>query len=164
MFEGPIRDAQTWTSKVSRGSKSQVRGKAVGGVDRDAASTTYGSSNSYCCGPGTQGSVLRAFRHGPITPEPAPQYPAAIWRSDNQKGLIMQTHVRKKSPRKSPASDAAVTRVDVTSHERDETVGMTDGQPNQRMRQGHDDLERGVRDTSRSPEAGRAYDKQKKGG
>lgn len=84
----------------------------------------------------------------------------------------MQTNDRKKSPRKPPAGDAAVTRVDLTTpaastsppmpHERDETAGMTDGQPNERIRQGHDDLERGVRDTTRSPEAGRAYDKQKK--
>ena len=84
----------------------------------------------------------------------------------------MQTKARKKSPRKSPAGDAAVTPVDLTSpaaqtappmpHERDEAVGMTDAQPSERIRQGHDDLERGVRDTTRSPEAKRAYDKQKK--
>ena len=86
----------------------------------------------------------------------------------------MNANVRKKSPRKPPSGDAAVTRVDLTSpaappsapmpHERDETVGMTGGQPSERIRKGHDDVERGVRDTTRSPEAGRAYEKQKNSG
>ena len=47
-------------------------------------------------------------------------------------------------------------------HERDEGVGMTDGKPDPRMRQGHGDVQRGVQDTSRAPEADRAYDKLKK--
>ena len=47
-------------------------------------------------------------------------------------------------------------------HERDEAVGSTGGAPSERMRQGHRDLKRGVQDTSRTPEAGRAYDKLKK--
>ena len=47
-------------------------------------------------------------------------------------------------------------------HERDEAVGSTGGVPSERMRQGHRDLKRGVQDTSRAPEAGRAYDKLKK--
>ena len=47
-------------------------------------------------------------------------------------------------------------------HERDESVGMTGGAPSQRMRQGHRDLARGVQDTSRAPEADKAYDKLKK--
>ena len=47
-------------------------------------------------------------------------------------------------------------------HERDEAVGSTGGVPSERIRQGHRDLKRGVQDTSRAPEAGRAYDKLKK--
>ena len=47
-------------------------------------------------------------------------------------------------------------------HERDEAVGSTGGVPSERVRQGHRDLKRGVQDTSRAPEAGRAYDKLKK--
>ena len=47
-------------------------------------------------------------------------------------------------------------------HERDQSVGMTDGVPSQRVRQGHRDLARGVQDTSRAPEADTAYDKLKK--
>lgn len=47
-------------------------------------------------------------------------------------------------------------------HERDETVGATGGVPSERMRQGHRDLTRGVQDTSRAPEADRAYQRQKK--
>jgi len=47
-------------------------------------------------------------------------------------------------------------------HERDETVGNTSGVPDKRVKQGHRDVVRGVQDTSRAPEAGRAYDKLKK--
>ena len=47
-------------------------------------------------------------------------------------------------------------------HERDESVGMTDGRPDQRIRQGHDDLARGVQDTSRAPEADGTYQRLKK--
>ena len=47
-------------------------------------------------------------------------------------------------------------------HERDEGVGMTDGKPSEIVKRGHDDVERGVQDTSRAPEADRAYDKLKK--
>ena len=36
---------------------------------------------------------------------------------------------------------------------------MTDGVPSERMRQGLEDLKRGVQDTSRAPEADRAYRK-----
>jgi hypothetical protein len=84
----------------------------------------------------------------------------------------MNAKVRKSSPRKAPTGDSAATRVDLTSpatstspampHERDERVGMTGGQPSERIRQGRADLERGMRDTTRAPEAERAYDKQKK--
>jgi len=42
-------------------------------------------------------------------------------------------------------------------HERDETPGMTDGVPNERQKQAHRDVSRGVQDTSRAPEADRAY-------
>jgi len=47
-------------------------------------------------------------------------------------------------------------------HERDEAVGTTGGVPSERVRQAHRDLKRGLQDTSRAPEAGRAYDKLKK--
>lgn len=47
-------------------------------------------------------------------------------------------------------------------HERDESVGATGGVPSERVQQGHRDLKRGVQDTSRAPEADRAYDKLKK--
>jgi len=48
-------------------------------------------------------------------------------------------------------------------HERDESVGMTDGKPDPRMRQGQRDVQRGVQDTSRAPEADRTYEKFRKG-
>jgi hypothetical protein len=47
-------------------------------------------------------------------------------------------------------------------HERDEAVGSTGGLPSERVRQGQRDLKRGLQDTSRAPEAGRAYERQKK--
>lgn len=46
-------------------------------------------------------------------------------------------------------------------HERDEKVGMTDGNPSQRVQQGARDVKRGVLDTSRAPEADAAYRKLK---
>ena len=42
-------------------------------------------------------------------------------------------------------------------HERDETPGMTGGEPSERVEQGHRDVARGVQDTSRAPEADRTY-------
>lgn len=48
-------------------------------------------------------------------------------------------------------------------HERDESVGMTNPRPNPRIKQGHDDMARGVQDTSRAPEADRAYRGLKQG-
>lgn len=47
-------------------------------------------------------------------------------------------------------------------HDRDEGVGMTGGVQSARIQQGAIDLKRGVQDTSRAPEADRAYDKLKK--
>ena len=49
-------------------------------------------------------------------------------------------------------------------HDRDESVGATGGIPSERVRQGHRDLERGLQDTSRAPEADRAYDRLKRKG
>ena len=42
-------------------------------------------------------------------------------------------------------------------HERDEAVGMTNRQPDARIKKGHDDVERGAQDTSRAPEADQTY-------
>jgi hypothetical protein len=69
-------------------------------------------------------------------------------------------------PRPTPPSVDLATGEDSSNpqmpHERDEGVGMTDGKPSERVRRGHDDLKRGVQDTSRAPEADRAYEKLKK--
>lgn len=46
-------------------------------------------------------------------------------------------------------------------HERDEAVGATGAVPSEKVRQGYRDLKRGLRDTSRAPEAGAAYDQLK---
>lgn len=67
---------------------------------------------------------------------------------------------------------ARPTRTDLTSppdpqqanlpHERDESVGMTDGEPNELMKQGQADIERGLKDTSRANETDAAYRKLKR--
>ena len=44
-------------------------------------------------------------------------------------------------------------------HERDETVGMTGGIPDPVVQQGHEDLKRGLEDTSKAQETDRAYRK-----
>lgn len=46
-------------------------------------------------------------------------------------------------------------------HERDESVGMTDGIPSEPVRQAYRDLQRGLQDTDRGPVADRAYKKLK---
>lgn len=47
-------------------------------------------------------------------------------------------------------------------HERDESTSMTGGVPSTAVQQGARDLKRGLEDTSRAPEADRAYKKLKK--
>ena len=47
-------------------------------------------------------------------------------------------------------------------HERDEGLGMAAPQPDKRIKQGLADVARGVQDTSRAPEADRAYRQTKK--
>ena len=68
--------------------------------------------------------------------------------------------------------EVSETGVDLTSpaeskspempHERDESAGMTGGVPSKRVQQGHDDVKRGVKDTTRATEADNAYRKLKK--
>ena len=82
----------------------------------------------------------------------------------------MTTRARRTAGSKPPAEN----RVDLTSpapsaspampHERDEAAGMTGGVPSETVRQGARDLKRGVQDTSRAPEADKAYRDLKKPG
>jgi hypothetical protein len=46
-------------------------------------------------------------------------------------------------------------------HERDESAGMTDGNPSEPIQQAYRDVERGLQDTDRGAEAGRTYEKLK---
>ena len=71
-----------------------------------------------------------------------------------------------KPPRGTPNVD--LTDADDSSnphmpHDRDERVGMTDGKPSEAIKKAHDDVERGVKDTTRAPEADAAYKKLKTG-
>jgi hypothetical protein len=81
----------------------------------------------------------------------------------------------RKTTRRAPAAAPAPaenTAVDLKSkpgssapalpHERDESVGMTGGLPSGTVQQGARDLKHGLEDTSRAPEADRAYKKLKK--
>lgn len=81
----------------------------------------------------------------------------------------------KRQPRSRPSPPAAVPAdqaVDLTStgaptapqlpHERDQSAGMTGGEPSARVQQGQRDLKRGLQDTSRAPEADTAYRQLKK--
>jgi hypothetical protein len=66
-----------------------------------------------------------------------------------------------------PAPSAATTSGAASSnpslpHDRDEKVGMTGGVQSARAQQGARDLKRGLRDTTRAPEAEAAYRKLKK--
>jgi len=58
---------------------------------------------------------------------------------------------------RAPARDDTGDRSPRLPHERDEGVGMTDGRPDARIKKAQEDLERGVKDTSRAPEADRIY-------
>lgn len=62
---------------------------------------------------------------------------------------------RKKTVRRAdPAAPSAAPQL---PHERDESAGVTDGIASETVRQAHRDVERGLQDTSRAPEADRAY-------
>ena len=47
-------------------------------------------------------------------------------------------------------------------HERDQSVGMTDAQPDPRIEQASKDLDRGLQDTGKRPAMNAAYDKLKR--
>ena len=68
------------------------------------------------------------------------------------------TKVALNTPAPSPADAQASPRL---PHENDEAVGSTAGVPSKRMQQGLRDLQKGVQDTSRAPEADNAYRKLK---
>ena len=84
----------------------------------------------------------------------------------------MKSSDRKTKTREPAAVPVPVqnTAVDLTSasaspvlpHERDESVGMTGGLQSGVVQQASRDLKRGLEDTSRAPEADRAYRKQQK--
>jgi hypothetical protein len=86
-------------------------------------------------------------------------------------GDTMSTTPKKPNLPGTPAETTPAAKVDLTSpsapaspampNDRDEKVGMTGGVPSERVRQGGRDLKRGVQDTSRAPEADKAYQKQK---
>ena len=72
---------------------------------------------------------------------------------------------RKDDPQAEPSAHAGATAAagkPAMPHERDEDAGMTGGVPSPQVQQGHRDLQRGVEDTSRAPEADQAYKQLKK--
>ncbi len=67
-------------------------------------------------------------------------------------GKSVNTRTRLSLPSKSSAK---------LPHERDESVGMTDGNPSEPMKRAYRDVNRGLQDTDRGVEAERAYRKLK---
>ncbi len=75
----------------------------------------------------------------------------------------MKLHDTKKRTASKPAAPPTpVPSEPPLPHERDESSRMTGGVPSKVVQQGARDLNRGLEDTSRSPEADRAYKKLKK--
>ena len=94
--------------------------------------------------------------------------------SPSRTALQPELRALTKPPPGSPAQPAPATaaiQVDLTSagessspslpNERDGSVGMTGGEPSAAVEQGARDLKHGLQDTSRAPEADRAYKKLK---
>jgi hypothetical protein len=74
----------------------------------------------------------------------------------------MNKHDAKAPPRQRAAPTTPAPSEPPLPHERDESTGTTGGVPSQVVQQGARDLKRGLEDTSRAPEADRAYKKLKK--
>lgn len=66
---------------------------------------------------------------------------------------------RPRTEQQTTPQDAAVESTLALPHERDESVGMTPGTVDPVIRQAARDVQRGVKDTSKSPEMDRAYRK-----
>ncbi|MDR6213603.1 hypothetical protein QE399_001292 [Paracidovorax wautersii] len=75
----------------------------------------------------------------------------------------VQRSVDTQNPRVPPSGDLEGEDGSVPQlpHERDQSVGMTDGQPDENVEQAYRDVSRGLQDTDRGPPADRAYQKQK---
>lgn len=74
----------------------------------------------------------------------------------------MNKHEQKLPPRQRAKPPTPAPSEPALPHERDEGTGMTGGVPSEVVQQGARDLTRGLEDTSRAPEADRAYKKLKK--
>jgi hypothetical protein len=85
----------------------------------------------------------------------------------------MSTTPKKTVKANPPVETTPAANVDLTApgkstspampNDRDEKAGMTGGVPSERVQQGAKDVKRGVQDTTRAPEADKAYQKQKQG-
>ena len=74
----------------------------------------------------------------------------------------MNKHHQKLPPCQRANPPTPVPSEPALPHERDESASMTGGVPSEVVQQGARDLTRGLEDTSRAPEADRAYKKLKK--
>lgn len=74
----------------------------------------------------------------------------------------MNKHDTKAPPHKRSDPPTPVPSEPALPHERDESTDMTGGVQSEVVQQGARDLKRGLEDTSRAPEADRAYKKLKK--
>jgi hypothetical protein len=77
-------------------------------------------------------------------------------------GVATPTRWNKALRTESASKAAAPVQPKATHDDRDDAAGLADGvRPSESMRQGAIDVERGVKDTSRAPEADRAYKRLK---
>lgn len=74
----------------------------------------------------------------------------------------MNNSDQKPTPRKRADPTTPVPSEPALPHERDEGTNVTGGVQSKVVQQGARDLQRGLEDTSRAPEADRAYKKLKK--
>lgn len=74
----------------------------------------------------------------------------------------MNNSDQKSTPGKRADPKTPVPTEPALPHDRDESTSMTGGLPSEVVQQGARDLKRGLEDTSRAPEADRAYKKLRK--
>ena len=90
--------------------------------------------------------------------------PDSVTQAASSKGMPAKHPREQRSRPEEPDSpqDASVEASLELPHERDQSVGMTNGKPSPVIKQARQDVLRGVKDTSKSVEMDRAYRKLSK--
>lgn len=93
---------------------------------------------------------------------PVPASTKSATKTPETRVRLDTSHASETADRARAASPAPQGARDKLPHERDESVGMTDGVPSKKMQQAHRDVTDGMQDTDRGPVADRTYQKQKR--